>query len=154
MNQTEKRDILLGSALIAPDATSHGLRHFSAGSLILLQLVNNPLYDISTDAVAELEHNPYRLAEFCWIHSAPLQEVKKLCMGARLDPEAVQGAVLDWAGRHTVPELMAMLPDIYSEAESVSAAMAATIPDGNCSKNVCGPTTSQASVAARQGLAD
>lgn len=103
--------------------------------MIILQLLGNPLGDLSEDVVESLRSDFYRLAEAVWVHVAPLDEVRRLAMRAQIQPEAVRMAVLDFAESYTPIELMSFVPSIMQDAEHVEAALAGVIPEGQPPKN-------------------
>lgn len=145
------RKMQQAAALVAPSHTNNGLRRYSAGSLVQLQLLGSPLAELSPEAAQNAGQDPYRLAEFCWLHSAPAEEVRRLVVNHRFNPAAVPSAVIVWAQELSVSQLLAMLPDIVQEAEQAEAAMAAVIPSGDGIKNGSGPSSPSASAAERLG---
>lgn len=68
----QTREEINARSMLAPETTHIGglkLRPISLGSMELLRQLNNPL------AAGESDLDTHTLAEFIWVHAAPLEEV-------------------------------------------------------------------------------
>jgi len=142
-HSAETREDKLAAALIAPHTCPPGLRRYSAASMIVLQLLRNPLADFTAAAVRNVVDDLYSLAEFVWVHIADPAKVRQLAYNALVDHDSIRDAVLEFAERYTPAALLTMIPDILRDAEQVEAAMATTIPEGTPSKNIAGHSSQQ-----------
>lgn len=132
MNNEEsiQNDIEKLSALVEPPPQVLGmqLRPFTAGSLILLQIVKNPLLD----GTANDDDLFFHVASFIYIHKADLSEVRK-CIRNR---EKFEENVFKFAETFSVKDLIASAQDIKGIIEKSVAGLDYQVEDeGNKNPN-------------------
>jgi len=81
------------------------IRPFTAGNLIRLQLVGNPLVDSGT---CNPEEQLYHVASFLFIHSAPIEEVNR----AIEDRKTFKGAVLNFMDQVNIRDVPKVAEEI------------------------------------------
>ncbi len=81
----------MAAALVAPESSRRAL---SAGSLLVLEMLDNPISQLEAEAVSSA--SAYHLAEMLWVHEAPLERVRAAACIARSNPVGVQQIVLNW----------------------------------------------------------
>lgn len=85
------REFDMAAALVAPPTAR---RSISAGSLLMLEMLANPLAQL--DAASFAEAASYHLAELAWVHEADLDRVRAAACVARENPLGVRQMVLAW----------------------------------------------------------
>ncbi len=129
------RETLQAEAVIAPETTRAGLRRYSAGSMLMLQLLGHPLADLTPEGVQAIEHDPLKLAIFGWLHSEPLDEVRQAVMAYKYAPDNLIELVVAWAEQYTPIQLWQLSRDILEDAYMVAAALAAVNDSASNGKN-------------------
>lgn len=81
----------MAAALVAPESSR---RCVSAGSLLMLEMLGNPLASLDVELAEKA--SGYHLAEMVWVHEAPLDRVRAAACVARENPLGVQQLVLSW----------------------------------------------------------
>ncbi len=81
----------MAAALVAPESSRRAL---SAGSLLVLEMLGNPLAQMAAETAATA--SAYHIAEMLWAHEAPLDRVRAAACIARDNPVGVQQLVLQW----------------------------------------------------------
>ena len=87
----KNREFEMAAALVAPEGSRRAL---SAGSLLVLEMLGNPLAQLEAEAVPSA--SAYHLAELLWVHEAPLDRVRAAACISRKNPVGVQQLVLEW----------------------------------------------------------
>lgn len=91
------REFEMAAAVVAPEGSRRAL---SAGSLLMLEMLGNPLASLDEAAVDQVDQ--YSLAEFAWVHEAPLGRVQSAAVVARGNAEGIRAVVLEWAEAYPV----------------------------------------------------
>lgn len=81
----------MAAALVAPEGSRRAL---SAGSLLVLEMLGNPLAQMADETAATA--SAYHIAEMLWAHETPLDRVRAAACIARDNPVGVQQLVLQW----------------------------------------------------------
>lgn len=129
----KNRDFEMAAAVIAPEGER---RHLSAGSLLVLEMLGNPLAGLVEDCVDEIDR--YSLAEFSWVHEAPLGRVQSAAVLARDNPQGIRAVVLEWAESRPL-EWLASAREFAREQITRAVASLAVHEKPGDSKNECGP---------------
>lgn len=112
MNEREKR--LAAGAIaadMAPDAPL--VRQLSAASIIMLEMLENPLSGLPEESAPV---SVYHVAEYAWLHAAPLDEVRAVVLAHELAPHRTRAAVLVWAEQYTEQDMVRMAGLVRREA--------------------------------------
>lgn len=123
----------MAAALVAPDSARRSL---SAGSLLMLEMLGNPL--AALDAEAARQAQGYHVAEMVWVHEAPLDRVRAAACVARENPLGVQQMVLAWVEDQPLDWLAAARSWVQGEIHRALACMAVHEKESE-SKNAHGP---------------
>lgn len=123
----------MAAALVAPESCRRSL---SAGSLLMLEMLGNPLATL--DAEAARQAQGYHVAEMVWVHEAPLDRVRAAACVARENPLGVQQMVLAWVDDQPLDWLAAARSWVQGEIRRALACMAVHEKESE-SKNAPGP---------------
>lgn len=123
----------MAAAVIAPEGAR---RHLSAGSLLVLEMLGNPLAGLEEELVDAVPR--YTLAEFVWVHEAPLGRVQSAAVIARDNPQGIRAVVLEWAETRP-PKWIDDARDFAREQITRAVATLAVHEKNGDSKNECGP---------------
>ncbi len=136
----QTRDSLNNASMLQPAPkignTGLTLRPVSLGSLELLRAVNNPLAGSNaTNALPELDTTA--LAQYIWIHAAPIDEVIEIIYNR---PSDIAKSVATFALKITPADLRSVTAVLQGDLGSIEAATAAPEPrDGEESPNELPP---------------
>lgn len=130
------RDFEMSAAVIAPEAPRRAL---SAGSLLVLDMLGNPLAGLMEDQVERVDL--YSLAEFAWVHEAPRNRVQSAAVLARDNPQGIRAVVLEWADQQP-PEWLTEVRE-YARVQIARATVSMAVHEKpSDSKNAPGPCSS------------
>jgi hypothetical protein len=134
MNDREK---MLAAGVISAGMKPEGLRvrRLSAASVIMLELLGNPLAGLPREGE---EVSVYAVAEYAWLHAAPLDDVRVRVVGHELHPAATKLAVLEWAQGYTEEELLEVVAQVRAEAAAAGDALV-VCEEGGDGGNEYGP---------------
>lgn len=127
MNTREKAQ---AKQLIRPQGD---VRRLSAASLVMLDLLGNPLAELNT-----AESKLYHLAEYAWLHAEQEDVVRSLVVEHEEGSKAVKQAVLAWAANKTEAQVATMVRAIRQEVEETAQSIAIG-EDDTPAKNESGP---------------
>lgn len=133
----ENREFNMAAALVAPQETEQ--RQLSAGSLLMLEMLGNPLASLDETALELVE--TYSIAEFAWVHEAPLGRVQSAAVLARENPAGIRAVVLEWAAEKPVEWLQQAEDFARGQLSRAASCMAVHEKPGD-SKNGPGPCLS------------
>lgn len=125
MNDREKA---LAAGVIAAETVPAAprVRRLSAASVLMLEMIGNPLSGL----LSEVEPaSAYHVAEYCWLHSAPLEDVRRQVLAHELAPHKTREAVLIWAEQFSEADLVRMVPEVRGEVAAAGDALVA-VEDG------------------------
>ena len=129
----DNRTFAQAAALVAPPTAR---RPFSAGSVLMLEMAENPFASLS-ESVPDLATD-YQVAEAAWFHEIHLASAQTAAIACRQNPDGLRAVVLEWAQDKTAAWLVETRQWLRDQVSAVSASMA--VPeDASSSKNAHGP---------------
>lgn len=127
----QTRENINARSMLAPESTGIAgltLRPISLGSMELLRQVNNPLATGDT----EVEIDSHTLAEFIWIHAAPLDEIMETVYDY---PSQVGKKVTLFCMNISPTDISKVATSLAGDRAAVIAASARPLNEGNESPN-------------------
>ena len=127
----QTRENMNARSMLAPESTGIAgltLRPISLGSMELLRQVNNPLATSDT----EVEIDSHTLAEFIWIHAAPLDEIMETVYDY---PSQVGKKVTLFCMNISPTDISKVAASLAGDRAAVIAASARPLNEGNESPN-------------------
>lgn len=125
------RDDSNNASMVAPDAVPTAglkLRPISLGSLELLRQISNPLATGADDS--ELDF--HTIAEFVWIHAAPVEEVVETVYSR---PSQVPKAVALFCMDISPSDIKLIGASLAGDRSAIASASASPLPEENNSPN-------------------
>ena len=129
----DNRTFTQAAALVAPITDR---RAFSAGSILMLEMVENPFATMA-ETVPDLATD-YQVAEAVWFHACPLASAQAAAVAARKNPDGLRAVVLEWVQDKPASWLVEAREWLRDQVHAVAAGMA--VPEeASTSKNAPGP---------------
>lgn len=124
------------AALIAPE---NNWRPFSAGSVLMLEMLENPLSSLNPEIVDALSE--FHLLSAVMLHAIPLREAQCAAIAARNNAEGFRALVLEWAETQPITIFSQAYDWALTQTRRCSDSMAVMLRPGE-SKNGSGPSSS------------
>ncbi|MBP3301796.1 MAG: hypothetical protein J6L64_01500 [Opitutales bacterium] len=124
------RQDILNQSMLAPGETEIApgvkMRKISLASLSMLARIGSPLASVDTAAKAGNEISISDIAEFLYIHAAPLEEVRQTVYRSRA---ALAEKADEFCAAIPPDKIPAILSALAGDAQAVRLAQASALPD-------------------------